>query len=180
MMKPVVAVVEWYGPYSDDEARSASFDYDDGVYVVLGKTKYGRASHVQYIGLASDLRARINGYHHKLPLVTRDRGIWLGEVVSPRTPGRKIKVTDRMLDLVEWAHAYFLQLPLNERKKVNPPSHPITVYNRWWHRDFKTPYKQRPHRDWPDIIDFLGNDYDAKLVWFGIKQIVRKVSRFKS
>jgi len=30
------------------------------------------------------------------------------------------------------AYAYFLQLPLNERKRKNPPEHPITVYNRWW------------------------------------------------
>lgn len=29
-MKPIVAVIEWYGPYSLEEARTASFDYKDG------------------------------------------------------------------------------------------------------------------------------------------------------
>jgi len=26
-----------------------------------------------------------------------------------------------MLDLAEWVHAYFLQLPLNTKKKASPP-----------------------------------------------------------
>ncbi len=86
-MKPVVAVVEWFGPYSFDEARSAAFDYNDGIYCALGKTKYQRESRIQYVGLASNLRSRINGFHHALPLITRDQELWLGEVASPRTPG---------------------------------------------------------------------------------------------
>jgi hypothetical protein len=114
-----------------------------------------------------------------LPLINRGRRIWLGEVISPRTPGKKMKVTDRMLDLAEWAHAYFLQLPLNDRKKATPPDFPITVYNRWWHSDLETPYLRRPHIDWPDIIDFLGMEYQAKLVWFGGSQIVQEVEEFR-
>ena len=178
-MKPVVAVVEWFGPYSFDEARSAAFDYNDGIYCALGKTKYQRESRIQYVGLASNLRSRINGFHHALPLITRDQELWLGEVASPRTPGRKIKTTDRMLDLAEWAHAYFLQVPLNTKKKATPPDRPITVYNRWWRTDFETPYRRRPHSEWPDIIDFLGYDYPAKLVWFGGRQLVQDVVEFK-
>jgi hypothetical protein len=178
-MKPVVAVVEWFGPYSLEEARAAAFDYDDGIYCALGKRKYQRDSEIQYVGLASNLRARINGSHHTLPLITRDRELWLGEVASPRTPGRKIKTTDRMLDLAEWAHAYFLQLPLNTRKRASPPDRPITVYNRWWRTDFETPYRRRPHSEWPDIIDFLGCEYPVKLVWFGGGQVVQDVSEFK-
>lgn len=179
-MKPVVAVIEWYGPYTLEDAREASFAYADGIYIALGKTKNQRASRLQYVGLASDLPTRLNGSHHKLPLITRDREIWLGEVVSPRTPGRKIKVTDRMLDLSEWAHAYFLQLPLNNKKKATPPDRAITVYNRWWKRDFVTPYKRRPHNSWPDMIDYVGPDYDAKLVWFGGKQLIQNPVTFKS
>jgi len=178
-VKPIVAVIEWYGPYSLEEARTASFDYKDGIYLALGKTKNQRSSRLQYVGLAADLPARLNGYHHKLPLITREQAIWLGEVVSPRTPGRKIKVTDRMLDLSEWAHAYFLQLPLNNKKKAYPPDRPITVYNRWWRRDYETPYKKRPHKEWPDIIDYLGADYNAKLIWFGGKQLIQNPNAFK-
>lgn len=179
-MKPVVALVEWYGPYSSlDEARSATFDYEDGIYCALGKTRHQRESCLQYVGLASSLRARMNGSHHALPQITRDLELWLGEVVSPRTPGRKIKTTDRMLDLAEWAHVYFLQLPLNTKKKAKPPDRPITVYNRWWRTDFETPYRRRPHSKWPDIIDFLGSEYPAKLVWFGGRQMVQEAQEFK-
>lgn len=177
-MKPVVAIVEWFGPYSLQEAQSATFDYEDGIYIALGKTVGQRVSCIQYVGLASDLKTRLNGCHHKLPLITRELQLWLGEVVSPRTPGRKIKVTDRMLDLTEWAHAYFLQLPLNDKKKSGPPDRPITVYNRWWRKDYVTPYRRRPHRDWPDVIDFMGTEYHAKIVWFGGRQLIQNALEF--
>lgn len=179
-MKPVVAVVEWYGPYTVEEARSASFDYDDGIYLALGKVRYERSRRLQYVGLASDLASRLNGYHHKLPLISRDLEIWLGEVASPRTPGKKIKVTDRMLDLSEWAHAYFLQLPLNDKKRARPPDRPITVYNRWWRKDYETPCGKRPHSAWPDLIDYLGPEYPVKLVWFGLRQQMREAGAFIS
>ena len=179
-MKPVVALIDWFGPYDLEGARHAAFDYDDGVYCAIGKTRYARHTKLQYVGLANNLRSRLNGAHHKLPLVTRQMEVWLGEVVSPRTPGRKIKTTDRMLDLAEWAHAYFLQLPLNERKKKRPPDRPITVYNKWWRPDFVTPYVRRPHRDWPDLIDFLGTGYPTKLVWFGGGQVVQDAWDFGS
>ncbi|PPC97975.1 MAG: hypothetical protein CTY35_06480 [Methylotenera sp.] len=180
-MKPVVALIEWFGPYGLEAARNASkFDYDDGLYIVIGKQKNERKSHVQYIGLASDLCARLNGVHHAIPLVTREFEIWLGEVVSPRTPGRKIKTTDRMLDLAEWSHAYFMQLPINSKKRSAPPDRPITVYNRWWQTNFEVPHKKRPHHEWPDLIDFFGSEYQAKLVWFGGQQLVQDVASFKS
>jgi len=77
------------------------------------------------------------------------------------------------------AYAYFLRLPLNERKRKSPPEHPITVYNRWrWGKDFETRRKRRPHAEWPDLIDFLGNEYDATLVWFGKRQVVQSVEMF--
>jgi len=178
-MKSVVAVIDWYGPYDKENAQRAASDFDDGIYLALGKQAYEREVQMQYVGLASDLASRINGYHHKLPEITRDLEIWLGEVVSPRTPGRKIKVTDRMLDLSEWSHAYFLQLPLNQRKKTNPPDLPITVYNRWWKTDFETPRRHHPHGGWPDLIEYLGDGYDAKLVWFGGQQLVQPVGDFR-
>lgn len=170
-MKSTVALVNWYGPYSLDSALPSSFDYDDGLYMVIGRKPYERNTSLQYMGLASSLSRRLNGYHHKLGEVTKNLELWIGEVSSPRTPGRKIKVTDRMLDLVEWAHVFFLQLPLNDKKKGSPPDLPITVYNRWWKTDYDTKYKNRPHADWPDLLDYIDSEYDTRLVWFGGKQL---------
>ena len=81
-----------------------------------------------------------------------------------------------MLDLAEWAHIYFLQLPLNEKKKARPPDRPITVLNRWWKTDYETPIQKPPHPSWPNLIDFLDDGYDTRLVWFGKRQEFRKAS----
>ena len=86
-----------------------------------------------------------------------------------------------MLDLVEWAHIYTLQLPLNDKKKVNPPDHSTTIYNRWWQKDYETSCKQRPHKDWPDLIDYMGKEFEeekVKLVWFGGHQEITSIDEF--
>ncbi|MBX9401525.1 hypothetical protein K4L06_09385 [Lysobacter sp. BMK333-48F3] len=178
-MKSIVSVVDWYGPYTLEQARQAAVDFDDGIYLAIGKQKWKHKVRMQYVGLASSLPARLNGAHHKLPLINRDLKIWLGEVASPRSPGKKVKVTDRMLDLTEWAHCYFLQLPLNAKKKARPPDRAIMVYNRWWKTDGETACRQRPNRAWPDLIDYLGQEYPAKLVWFGGRQRVDRVENFR-
>lgn len=179
-MKPAVAVVDWYGPYTLEEARTATPDFGDGIYMATGACKYQRAVRPQYLGITSSLSSRLNGDHHKLSLVTREQELWLGEIASYRRPGRKTKATDRMLDLAEWAHIYFLQLPLNEKKRAQPPDYPITVYNRWWRNDYATPHRRRPHQRWPDLIDFVDCDYPAKVVWFGRRQVIRPVLDFKN
>lgn len=179
-MKSLSAIIDWYGPYTFDEAKSASkFDYDDGLYMIIGKLDGQEASHLQYIGIARNLCTRISRNHHKMFQIS-NQVLWLGEVTSPRTPGRKIKVTDRMLDLAEWAHAYFLQLPLNDKKVKNPPDRAIMVYNRWWQKDYETQYLKRPHKQWPDLIDYIGGDYKSKVVWFGSSQKVGYTYEFTS
>lgn len=170
-MKPTVALVNWFGPYRMHDAAPASFDYDDGLYMVIGKCQYQRRASLQYMGLASSLSRRLNNTHPKLEQVKNDASIWLGEVESPRTPGRKMKVTDRMLDLIEWAHIYFLELPLNEKKKQNPPDGQVVVYNRWWKTDYETRFENRPHADWPDLIDYSKGEADTRVVWFGGKHL---------
>ena len=179
-MKPAMAVVDWYGPYTLEDARTATLDFGDGIYMATGARKYQRIVQPQYVGIASNLSKRLKHDHHKLSQIARKQVLWLGEIATPRRSGRKIKGTDKMLDLAEWAHVYFLQLPLNERKKEQPPDYPITVYNRWWRQDYDTPYRRRPHRQWPDIIDFLDCDYPARIVWFGRRQIIRPVLDFKN
>ncbi|AOU97982.1 hypothetical protein BI364_08400 [Acidihalobacter yilgarnensis] len=174
-MKSIVAVIDWYGPYTIEAARSASkFDYDDGLYMVMGKTKGQKLKKLQYIGIASDLHVRLNGKHHAIPKVSRESEFWLGEVASPRTPAKKMKVTDRLLDLAEWAHVYLLELPLNTKKRSSPPDREIIVYNRWWKKNYETPYKKRPHKDWPDFLEYAGPDYGSKMVWFGSRQVAHE------
>jgi hypothetical protein len=168
-MRHLVTIIDWYGPYSFEEAvKAAKEEFDNGLYLCLGKTKSQHgATKLQYVGIAGEsLSTRINESHQKLTLVTRDRVIWLGEVGTMGVPGIKKKKTDRALDLAEWALVYFLQPPLNNKKKKKPPELPVSVLNRWWRKDFETPWIKRPHPELPEFIDYLGRNYPAKIVWF--------------
>lgn len=169
-MKHLVVVVDWYGPFSPEEARKAAADFEDGLYLGIGRRHYQHGpSTPQYIGLSKNLPSRLAN-HHKLPEITRDARLWLGEVASSNVPGKKAKKTPETLSLAEWSHAYFLALPLNERKRKKPPSRPVTVLSRWWRADYQTQWVKRPHPEWPELIDYLGPEHPARLVWFGKNQ----------
>lgn len=167
-MKHIALVVDWYGPYSYEGAQNASDDFAAGLYMVFGKVKHQKVISIpQYIGVASSLKKRLTNNHHKIHEVTRDRKFWLGEIGSVGIPGPKRKVIDTRIDLAEWAHAYFLRLPLNEKKTYRAPDKPVTVLNRWWKIDYITKRQRRPHSQWPDLIEYPGKEFGAKLVWFG-------------
>ncbi len=170
-MRHLVTVIDWYGPYTHVEAVETvkTEDFGDGLYMCLGKTKGQRGwPRLQYIGIACrDLSTRVkNNGHHKIDDVTCDRKLWLGEVSSLGVPGKKTKKTPPALDFSEWALVYFLQPLLNEKKTCTPPSRPVSVLNRWWRKDYKTPWIKRPHAELPDFIDYLGPEHKAKMVWF--------------
>jgi hypothetical protein len=167
--KHLTITVDWFGPYTsvEEAATAAKEDFEDGLYLVAGKRKsqHGKPC-LQYVGIAKRLATRLFT-SEGVKSVTRDRKIWLGEISSSAPPGKKTKATKPTIDLAEWAHAYFLRLPCNTKKKASPPPRPVTVLNRWWKKDYETPARQRPHRDWPDVIDYLGNGYGGRAAWFG-------------
>lgn len=167
-MKHLAIVINWYGPYSLDDARQvARIDYSSGLYLGIGKVIGGEGpSKPQYIGLSKNLGRRL-ARHHKLPSITQDAKIWLGEVATAEPGGKRAKVTQTTLDYAEWLHAYFMALELNEKKRKSPPDRAVSVFNRWWKKDYETPWLRRPHADWPDLIDYVGPDYP---VWFGRRQ----------
>lgn len=163
--------IDWYGPYDLESAsKVASSDFGGALYLCIGKRKSQRDQSLQYIGIGNDVRTRLKNDHHKLKHVSRDRQIWLGEISTAEPSGRKLKVTDATLDYAEWAYARFFDLPLNEKKSIGLPSRSFTVLNRWWHKDFERSRKNRPHKDWPDLVDYPGYDLPARKVWFGGRQ----------
>ncbi len=167
--KHLMIAIHWFGPYRSLEAAraAAKVDYNDGLYLCIGMTAYQRKPAMQYVGLAKSLHTRLIENHHKLCNVTRSRSIWLGEVVTAEPSGKKIKVTKATLDYAEWLHAKFLELPLNDMKRKNVPARGVTVLNRFFKTDYETRCGRRPHADWPDLIDFPGDDQLARAVWFG-------------
>jgi hypothetical protein len=175
--KHLVVGVDWYGPYDLKQASDVAVDYGKGgLYLCLGKRKGEHSRKLQYIGKSNDgLASRLREDHHKLSLVVRDRSLWLGVIGTGGLPGKRKLLTPQGLRLAEWAIARFLELPLNHKLKTLP-SDPVSVLSRWWRLDYETPH-HRPHPDWPELIDYLGPDYGARLVWFGGKQL--KISATK-
>lgn len=175
MAKHLVVVIDWYGPFKRDEAlrRAKAGEFKDGLYLATGKRKHQRGGSVpQYIGLSSKLQSRL-AQHKTLPKITRDQQLWLGEVGSANVPGPKVKKTTPTLDLAEWAIAYFVRLPLNNKKTINPPRQPVSVLSRWWKPDYENPWiRKRP--SCPDFIDYLGEEDCVRMVWFHTKRGIKQ------
>lgn len=167
MGKQIAAIVDWYGPYNSlEDARSeARSDYGEGIYMLIGRKKNQKWTRIQYIGVAKDISTRLHNNHEKAKTLTQEIEIWLGEIASTGIPGLKQKKLNQQIDLVEWAHAYFLDLDCNCKKTVTPPDRPVTVINRWWKKDYTTPYWKRPHDEWPDVIDFKGITAGCNVGW---------------
>ena len=167
----LMIAINWYGPYNDlDQARQcARHDYAHGLYLAIGKCSRERTKSLQYIGIGKAIHTRLNERHHKLSLVEREREVWLGEIATAEPSGKRHKATRTTLDFAEWLHARFLQMPLNEKKTKALPSRSVTLLNRWFARDYETSLR-RPHKDWPDLIDYPDYNLPARAVWFGVRQ----------
>ncbi|GBE30159.1 MAG TPA: hypothetical protein ENH10_10380 [Bacteroidetes bacterium] len=164
--KPIAVVINWFGPYSYRGAIHAARDdgYTDGLYLAIGRQKFDKKDRVQYVGVSNNLYKRIKPIHPTLKLIDQKLILWLGEVASTGIPGKQIAGKSPALEMAEWAHVYFIDPILNDKKRMNPPSSPVTVINRWWHSDYETPWKRKPHADWPDMIDYWGKEFGARLV----------------
>lgn len=169
--KHLMIAVNWYGPYKDlDEVREiARNDYGHGLYMCTGMRPYQRKIDLQYVGIGDAVHTRMKHDHHALKKVTKERSIWLGDIATAEPSGKRIKVTKATLNYAEWLHARFLQLPLNIMKTKTLPPRSVTVLNRWFKTDY-SPRRNRPHPDWPDLIDYPAWDMPARLVWFGGRQ----------
>lgn len=168
--KHLMIAVDWYGPYTLDQAyEAAKLTPGPGLYLCIGRCRYQRKKQIQYVGIGKTVYTRLVPDHHKLKLVIHQRQIWLGIVSTAEPSGRKMKVTQAGLDYAEWLHARFLQLSLNEKKTKKAPPRSVTVLNRWFTLD-TTVRRNRPHPDWPDLIDYPSWEMPARTVWFGGRQ----------
>jgi hypothetical protein len=167
--KHLVVGIDWYGPFTLDEARQKAKAYGQGgLYICVGKLKGQHHRRIQYVGKSNHgLYSRLQKDHHKLSLVSRQRLLWAGVIATGNVPGKKKLLTPQALQLAEWAIAKFMELPLNGKLRKSPPPRPVSVLSRWWKTDLDSPRYQRPHPEWPDLIDYLGPEYRTRLVWFG-------------
>lgn len=179
----MATVVDWFGPYTGTDrtellqtARTAAqADYGRGLYAAVGhglQVRRGPRT-LLYMGVGDPLHTRLHAGHHKLGAFSLT-SLWLGEVSVAGVPGRRRKKINPHLDIVEWASAYFLQLPFNERKRSRPPPVSCVILNRWWGPDYETE-AERPVARWADIIEYDAARGSANLVWFGTRARVKSI-----
>jgi hypothetical protein len=172
----IALIVDWYGPFVDVKLAStkiSEYGLQEGLYLATGKRKGEHKRRLQYVGISQDIKDRINPKtHHRLKFITRDLRLWVGEVASHAVAGRRraghAVAHSVAVELAEWATAYFLALPLNKKKRDNPPPRSLILVNRWFQTDFETPRRQRGHLDWVDYIEYDPEYHDggAKVVSF--------------
>jgi hypothetical protein len=166
MRKPVSAVINWFGPYTYEEAIAATrLDYGAGLYAAIGRCAYEKTDKFQYIGVSNNLHNRLQKPRGLYDLLSQKCILWLGEMASTLVPGKGIGGRNAALDLAESAHIFFMQPPLNTQKTMSAPTGEVTITNRWWKPDYVTPRKRKPWPEWPDIIEYWGPEYGARLVY---------------
>ncbi len=170
----MATVVDWYGPYTGGNGGAvraaqvaAAADYGAGLYMAVGHGQTIRRGPLTllYMGLSSHLASRVTPAHTTLASLSIS-SIWMGEIGSAGIPGKRLKRTNPNLDIAEWMSAYFLRIPFNDKKRVNPPQTSAVLLNRWWATDYDTP-TSRPVARWADVIEWDLYRQTANLVWFG-------------
>lgn len=148
-MKHLCIKINWHGPYDIHNVKDSK-PYS-GIYLLAGKRKYQRESEIQYCGITENAFYRRFANHHTINEITREREIWLGELVYPEQWSRE------HLEAAEALIIYFWQPELNDKKKVNAPQKAITVISHWLKRDGRPRMKQRAiYKDLDDVLSWDG------------------------
>lgn len=152
-------VVEWSGPFNDDQLDEMGNKSDSGcLYIVSGLRKYQRGeAKIQYIGISErGAVIRFNDKGHPSEQVIRDRQYWLGHLSNVTQ-----EMTRANLELIEHALIYTCQTDINKSKKASCPKKPVVVVNRWLTTDGT--YRERRispvQKAVPDVILFDGDSF---------------------
>lgn len=169
----LMIMVDWYGPFTTIDAAKES-ESAEVLYLATGRRRYQRVSSLQYVGISNDLNDRFNDKTHKIKVIYEDLRIWVGYVTSHAVAGRRAvgaPVAHSVgVEQAEWMIAYFLAMPLNERKRRKPPTQSSVLVNRWFDSNADRRRVHRRHKKWPDLIEYDKERDFAMSVWFGGKR----------
>ncbi|NIC06554.1 hypothetical protein [Billgrantia bachuensis] len=139
--------LHWRGPYLLEEVCRS--DIGNGLYLLTGKRKYERNEQIQYCGITESLYKNRFKQHHKIFEITRDLGVWLGEVVYPQEHSYSLEIAESII-------VYFWQPNLNERKRIYPPR-PTALLSHWFKNDGAPRYNQLSiYADLHDVLCWDG------------------------
>ncbi|OOF43376.1 hypothetical protein [Rodentibacter trehalosifermentans] len=159
-MQHPFTLIHWFGPFSLDEIlENSEWGRKTGLYLGIGKTKGSRNdSEILYCGISEQSYASRFKNHHKLPFITREQEIWLGQIISTPYPSNNgaykayLKEPERLL-------TYFMQPELNDKNTILVPR-AGTVLNCWFKQNGQ-PRKKRVSatHNLPDLISWDGNKW---------------------
>jgi hypothetical protein len=169
-------MIDWYGPLkSVGAAKNTAKEWGAGevLYLATGRRRYQRTSGLQYVGISNDISNRFNDPKHKITTaVVADLSIWIGFVVSHAAAGRRAGGStvahSRGVEQAEWVVAYFMAMPLNRKKRRQPPKESSILVNRWFNAKTEERRAHRGHAAWPDFIEYDKERDTAALAWFGM------------
>lgn len=177
---PYAAIVDWFGPYkSTAELRDAADELGvllkHNLYMAIGSRPRQKNVDIQYVGISRSIWTRFDKKHPINSLLKKQSlKLFLGIVSSQSVSGRKAshhhKGFSIPVTLSESILAFLLELPLNKDKRCSTPVDSITLVNRWFKTNLDDRYRNRPHPNWPDYLEYDWETDDAKIVWFGGKQ----------
>lgn len=172
---PYAALIDWCGPFHTIEDACAAVvmeGYGEALYMAIGSRRGQVKTHIQYVGITTDLTKRFNG-KHPIQLLLRPKSLrlYVGVVTSQAVAGKKAahhaKNFSIPLYLAESALAFLMEIPLNKDKRCNPPKDSIVVVNRWYRHDFATRRRNRAHTTWPDLVEYDCDEGIGDLAWHG-------------
>lgn len=167
-----MVAVDWYGPLKTlSAARAVAKEHRVKDFLYVGYEKKGRAR--SYVGISNDANSRLRKAHHvlgKWPDNTYE--LWLGIVVSQSEAGRKSNQNrprhKAALSFAERLTACLVKTTENIRGSKTPPKRSGALLNRWFQLSSSFPrHKRRPHKNWPDFIEFEESEKGGRNVYFG-------------
>lgn len=168
----LMVAVDWYGPLKTlTKARQRGEASGVGEFLYLGYQT--NPPEKAYIGISSNITGRLTPAHHVMgSWEDGSFDLWIGIIASQSEPGRRPVDSpvyhSGATHFAEHMIAYFVETSENVRKRRHHPDRSGVVLNRWfreiepWDRRF-----QRPHANWPDLIEFELDERFARKVWFG-------------
>jgi len=184
---PFAALIDWCGPFDTVELACeavAEQGFGEALYMAIGAKPGQRKTHIQYVGITTNLTKRFNGTHPiQLLLRSKSLRLYVGIVTSQAVAGKKAKHHAKSfsvpLYLAESALAYLMEIPLNKDKRCNPPKDSIVVINRWYRADFETRRRRRPHAAWPDFVEYDWYEGTGDVAWHGGRRVHYNTDRIE-
>lgn len=167
--RTLMIAIDWYGPFSslsDAAAEADSAQIGEALYLAYNDNSQS------YVGVTGGVNQRFKQHYALFDVMKHDTELWIGIVASQSIPGRKNQLSYQYhsfpLRLAEQIIIYSLQPTENIHYRRSEPKAPGVVFSRWF--EHSSPWARRndrPHEEWPDLVEFDDEAHLVRKAWFG-------------